>query len=512
MALDKLVDSGQLNDNLTAIANAIRSKGGTNASLAFPNGFVSAIEDIQTDGGSSGADVVFYDDLANDCSGGIIASYSASDFVNLTAMPANPDHSNFTTHGINIPMTSQGWNYSLADAKAYVAKYGKLNIGQTYIPTDGKSHWICYVPENAPVERWDTEIHISVTGGSVNWQIDDGSISTASGNISVTFPSVGWHDVKISAPNGVTYYPYYNSTSKTAIIVGKIQKINHVFIGSNVIEIKNNAFRQCYNLSSITLPDSVTKLNENAFYSCYSLRSITIPNNQDDIEIGVFYNCYALTSIILAEGPINIRTNAFYGCRSLKSITIPESVLNIAQGAFYYCSTLSFITISDKTDIAGSVFYGCLSMSSVTIRSFNINKTIGDSLFYQCYSLKSVAFPDDTTIINNYAFYYCYCLDSITIPDSVTKIGNCAFQYCHSLTSITIPDSVTSVGSYAFSNCNSLKNIIMESQTAPTLINSNAFSNLMSDYSIIVPAGSLSAYTSESNWSALADHIVEASS
>ena len=44
MALDKLVDSSQLDANLTSIANAIRAKGGTSAQLAFPAEFVSAIQ------------------------------------------------------------------------------------------------------------------------------------------------------------------------------------------------------------------------------------------------------------------------------------------------------------------------------------------------------------------------------------------------------------------------------------------------------------------------------------
>ena len=39
---------------LTSVANAIRTKGGTNASLTFPNGFVSAIGNIS--GGGGGGD------------------------------------------------------------------------------------------------------------------------------------------------------------------------------------------------------------------------------------------------------------------------------------------------------------------------------------------------------------------------------------------------------------------------------------------------------------------------
>lgn len=48
MALDKAVDSAQLNADLTAVADAIRTKGGTSAQLAFPDGFASAVQAIQT--------------------------------------------------------------------------------------------------------------------------------------------------------------------------------------------------------------------------------------------------------------------------------------------------------------------------------------------------------------------------------------------------------------------------------------------------------------------------------
>ena len=46
MAVDKLVDSTQLDSDLTSVANVIRTKGGTSAQLAFPADFVSAINAI----------------------------------------------------------------------------------------------------------------------------------------------------------------------------------------------------------------------------------------------------------------------------------------------------------------------------------------------------------------------------------------------------------------------------------------------------------------------------------
>lgn len=54
MALDMLVDSAQLNSDLTAIANAIRAKTGQTGKLTFPTGMVNAIASIASGGGGGG--------------------------------------------------------------------------------------------------------------------------------------------------------------------------------------------------------------------------------------------------------------------------------------------------------------------------------------------------------------------------------------------------------------------------------------------------------------------------
>ena len=58
MSVDKLVDSTQLDSDLTSVANAIRTKGGTSASLAFPSDFVTAIGNISGGGGYTAADFI----------------------------------------------------------------------------------------------------------------------------------------------------------------------------------------------------------------------------------------------------------------------------------------------------------------------------------------------------------------------------------------------------------------------------------------------------------------------
>ena len=55
MAVDKIVETTQLNSDLSSLAGAIRTKGGTSAQLAFPNDFVSAINDL-----GGGGDLALY--------------------------------------------------------------------------------------------------------------------------------------------------------------------------------------------------------------------------------------------------------------------------------------------------------------------------------------------------------------------------------------------------------------------------------------------------------------------
>lgn len=74
MAVDKLVDSTQLDSDLTAVANAIRTKGGTSASLAFPSGFVDAIDAIETGGGGGGKTY------------GLIAEYTVTESVSVISL------------------------------------------------------------------------------------------------------------------------------------------------------------------------------------------------------------------------------------------------------------------------------------------------------------------------------------------------------------------------------------------------------------------------------------------
>jgi hypothetical protein len=75
---------------------------------------------------------------------------------------------------------------------------------------------------------------------------------------------------------------------------------------------------------------------------------------------------------------------------------------------------------------------------------------IGQSAFYQNYSLTSLEIPDSVVSIGDLAFANCR-LTSLNIPDSLISIGQNAFVY-NKLTSLDIPNSVISIGENAFLN------------------------------------------------------------
>lgn len=140
-----------------------------------------------------------------------------------------------------------------------------------------------------------------------------------------------------------------------------------------------------------------------------------------------------------------------------------------------------------------------------------INKiVVGDNRLplYSNGSLQEVTEDDlkHTDIIPNFAFANCNNLVSVVIPNNIITIESYAFLGCRNLMDITLPTSLVEIQAYVFSNCSSLTDIYLYAIIPPVI---NYTDSELYKATIHVPVGSGDAYKSATNWSQLADQIVE---
>ena len=363
MALDKVVDSAVLDAGMKSVADAIRAKAGTTDLLAWPDGFKSAVEGIQTGGGGgTTSDAAMKDVNFYDYDGTLVASYTLAEAQALTAFPNGPTHDG---------LTFQGWNWSLEKIHALTRP---MNVGAMYITDDGKTRIYIRLEEG----RTSPMLGVCPNGTvTVDWG-DGTTPDTLTGTDTTVvqwtpnhaYAAPGEYVIKLTVDGAMGFYSDSSSSGGSGILrysssddnrnrvyQNSVQKIE---IGNGATIIRQYAFYNCYSLSSITIPDGATSIEQYAFIYCYSLSSITIPDSVTSIGPYVFSGCYSLSSITIPDSVTSIGQNAFYNCYSLASITIPDSVISIRQYAFYNCYSLSSITIPDSvTSIGQYAFSGC---------------------------------------------------------------------------------------------------------------------------------------------------------
>ena len=317
--------------------------------------------------------------------------------------------------------------------------------------------------------------------------------------------------IDITIPNSVTSIekdvfvgtPLYDNQPNGLIYIGNVlfgykgdmSEVTNLEVKDGTIIICNNAFYNCINLTSITIPSSVTTIGSAAFEWCSGLTSITIPGSVTAIGSSAFYECSGLTNINILNGVVSIGNHAFAGCKGLTSIAIPNSVTNIGDYAFYSCTNLATVIMSDNlTELGdeafrgtpwinnqpeGIIYYGKVlyGYNGTMTEGTNIEVKEGTTAIYNsafkgCNGLTSITIPNSVTTIGSEAFQDCFRLTSITIPSNVTKINNSTFYGCSGLKNITIPNGVTSIGNSAFYRCN-LDNVVLPESV--TSIGGDAF-------------------------------------
>lgn len=250
---------------------------------------------------------------------------------------------------------------------------------------------------------------------------------------------------------------------------------------------------------------SVTSIGYQAFYECSNITSITIPNSVTSIGERAFWNCWGLTSVNISD--IAAWCNIKFSVTNNYSINEGSSWFEPYSNPLYYAKHLYIngeevkdLFIPDSvTSIKGYAFYNCIGLTSVTIP--NKLTSIGDGAFSGCSGLTSADIPNSVTYIGEYAFSGCSGLTSMVIPDNMTTIENYVFYNCSGLISVTIPNKVTSIGYYAFRGCNNLTDLFCYANNIPTTDSKAFYRTNLDNVTLHVPSASINNYESTNPWS-----------
>ena len=212
-----------------------------------------------------------------------------------------------------------------------------------------------------------------------------------------------------------------------------------IYFDSRCYSIGDSAFRNCREISHLTLSPDTTEIQANAFSGCNGIQELTLPRTLSLIGDYAFQDMRLITSVVVPDTVLTIGVGAFQGCNALQSMSLPFT--GKSANAEAYEAVFGFIfgyerIKSDYTGPEGTDFV-------------NTNRESSDGKVWQysCYDWYYYSF---------YASEYFYniptSLKEVTITNQ-REVQTAAFNGCTMLTKITYTQGILSQGDYAFQNC-----------------------------------------------------------
>ena len=241
------------------------------------------------------------------------------------------------------------------------------------------------------------------------------------------------------------------------------------------------------------VPNSVTDIGDEAFLGS-QLTSIVIQNSVVNIGNNVFADCINLSTPVY-----NDEIFAYLPALYTGEYSIPEGIKIIVHDAFNNCTNLSAITMpSSLTEIEHNAFSYCIGLTNLKIPNNVVS--IGSEAFRGCNKIKIVALGENLIDLGNAAFSECSMLDSVLMYSNLLNIGEMTFAYCTNLRSVEIPNSVTSISGGAFFECKKKKKIINKATTPQSIVD-DVFYNVSKETCILyVPENAFTLYKSALVW------------
>lgn len=446
-----------------AIRKTIEAKGVYLPEDATFRSYADAIAYMPSDGDDSvkaAKAVNFMDE-----SGQVIHSYTAEEAAALSAEP---------TCALREGLLFKGWNYNLAEVKAYAGKYGGVDVGANYVPNGRKTKLYISITDEADLTVEYIKVHIfknsnSYSVGYITVDWGDGTPIDETQQpewMKHTYEKLGDYVITLTPKAGyklrIGYTRlFYGGPRDQRALLRKVEfgDDTNFYLYSN----QSLALQGCPNLEYVSiLSKDITSIPQKLCYNCAGLKAVALPEWVRQIEAHAFYGCTSLQRISF-NNVSSLGDNNFNGSSALETILIPKEMASITG------------------------FSNCTALKKITILQSDTDPGVGRSVigFSGCTALEAIEFPQGVTYING--FIGCSALARATFPSTLTYLGG-------------------------FQNCTALK--IMDFRAAASVPTLNAdFYGLPSDCRVVIPDELYDSWKTQSKWNSsyAKDKFVKAS-
>lgn len=321
-----------------------------------------------------------------DYDGTLLYSYTASDFLAMTALPANPSHEG---------LIADGWNWDLEGAQEYVEENGFLVIGQCYITDDGKTRFYINVEEDDVTVRQGVKFKQSVAKGvTIDWGDGTTTLSnnttTAAQNYTHVYSSAGNYVITLTANEECIYTIGYTGANGGTFDDNTIsaQRVTKIELGENVRGWGNQPLVRMTRLESISMPNYIPQDDRNvAFSNTYiPMKGLVIPKSMQRLGNANLRNVRYFS---YSNGQTQIYDASTY-LPHVKKMPIPDTIPNSTTAYIYRdMFDVERVNVSKaKTALQSYYFTGGISIKELTIPA-NV-ESIADRAFTDLWNLRAL--------------------------------------------------------------------------------------------------------------------------
>ena len=248
-------------------------------------------------------------------------------------------------------------------------------------------------------------------------------------------------------------------------------------------------------VETVELFGSITEIGDEAFRNCTNITELTLPESLTTIGSGAFKGCTGLTGLALPESLTGIGSGAFEGCDGITELTLPASLTRVDSGALDGCEHLAKLTVlCDPAILPEDLLANCPALTEVyaapeaTQQQVQALSAMVNRPWYDPVprvgepQSRFAAMPDAPLPGDDFWYdeeysrldaYQGYELNLI-LPREIdgvplTMIGGAMmtrasygdnFDVELPVVSLVIPENYTEIPAYAFSNCDTLETVI----------------------------------------------------